>query len=943
MKLNRVKFRGFGRWVEREFTFARGINLIEAPNEAGKSTLLQGILALWYGAKKEGLKVKKEADWYQIYRPWQGSEYGGEIEYQLQGRSFRLIRTLFLDQDKEQLIDLTKMKEVTAEFPMDRRKDHLFLEKQTGLSGESFRRIAFLTSGAFSGKKEKDQSESQMVEKLKSLISQGGDMDITPAVKQLERQLNDIGTSKSAGKPYGALLQQQEEQAKEIRQLKEKAEQAIREKKEWTELEKELELLSATRAEIQRQVRIAREKAEQQQQLDSLRQELKTLTLKQQALQKEMDGYRSSLQKKQGWEREKEQHHPRHFIQRTQYYELQQKWKQKQTWQEQLAQLTQKIEDLSDSIHNIQTKNKTLLQLDESQAAQWLHQLKEFQRIEQRNAKYITLLEETDKIPLAELEQDLTRLDLVQRQEKQLQQEKRIFDQQIAESMFFEQQGSLSRSVKTWLIGTVLGGMSTLLTLYFLPIIFFLPGAFTVFALYQWMKANKEKHSQSERRFKEMKNIQQKGQTVAVALEQLMEQQEQLLQKWQVQSVSELYQKKETMQLKVMRQEEYRQELAHNESLLEGIRQRVKQWLSTVVDELPPFDVNIWIHTIEDLLIVRQRVRVQLTQLQLECKTSMEEEKRTRAQLSEVEKFLNQWEEQFDTTDLQQVNMWVEQSERVRELEQKIAEEQVLIERLEQKKKAERWEKQLERLAEEIDACSVRIQAQTTEMDGNIDWKVCLQELEREGEQIEQSWDRQKTRVDQLQGSIGKLEEWVRVLPDKESEWECTKQKLQDLERERKALEFARELLLEASQEVKENIAPQLTPYASRWITRVTDERYQELFIDSAQGLQLNVFVPETGESMSVEQLSRGTIDQMVFALRLSLVQFLSDHTNICLPLILDDCFVHFDEERLRASLALLKDFSASHQIIICTCHDRERRILDQDGISYHRIWLGER
>jgi uncharacterized protein YhaN len=77
-----------------------------------------------------------------------------------------------------------------------------------------------------------------------------------------------------------------------------------------------------------------------------------------------------------------------------------------------------------------------------------------------------------------------------------------------------------------------------------------------------------------------------------------------------------------------------------------------------------------------------------------------------------------------------------------------------------------------------------------------------------------------------------------------------------------------------------------------------------------------------------------------VFALRLSLVQFYSEHTGVHLPLFLDDCFVHFDEWRIRAALELVAEIAEHHQVVLFTCQSREREILDDMGLSYHSILL---
>jgi uncharacterized protein YhaN len=64
--------------------------------------------------------------------------------------------------------------------------------------------------------------------------------------------------------------------------------------------------------------------------------------------------------------------------------------------------------------------------------------------------------------------------------------------------------------------------------------------------------------------------------------------------------------------------------------------------------------------------------------------------------------------------------------------------------------------------------------------------------------------------------------------------------------------------------------------------------------------------------------LSRGTIDQIYFAFRLSLLRAVSGGKGI--PIILDDPFLTFDEERLASTKDILDIFAKEHQIFIFTC-----------------------
>lgn len=92
------------------------------------------------------------------------------------------------------------------------------------------------------------------------------------------------------------------------------------------------------------------------------------------------------------------------------------------------------------------------------------------------------------------------------------------------------------------------------------------------------------------------------------------------------------------------------------------------------------------------------------------------------------------------------------------------------------------------------------------------------------------------------------------------------------------------------------------------------------------------VGVRPNGERLRVEAMSTGTRDQLYLALRLATL----DHyvkTAEPLPFIVDDILIQFDDDRSRATLAALADFSAKTQVILFTHHERvvdEARGLDQ-------------
>ena len=86
------------------------------------------------------------------------------------------------------------------------------------------------------------------------------------------------------------------------------------------------------------------------------------------------------------------------------------------------------------------------------------------------------------------------------------------------------------------------------------------------------------------------------------------------------------------------------------------------------------------------------------------------------------------------------------------------------------------------------------------------------------------------------------------------------------------------------------------------------------------------VGVRARGARLRVEGMSTGTRDQLYLALRLATLEHYLDGAPP-LPFIVDDILVQFDDERARATIEALADFSARTQVILFTHH---RRVVEQ-------------
>ena len=83
--------------------------------------------------------------------------------------------------------------------------------------------------------------------------------------------------------------------------------------------------------------------------------------------------------------------------------------------------------------------------------------------------------------------------------------------------------------------------------------------------------------------------------------------------------------------------------------------------------------------------------------------------------------------------------------------------------------------------------------------------------------------------------------------------------------------------------------------------------------------------------------MSIGTIDQLYLSLRLSAMNEISEER---MPIILDEAFAYFDNERLENIIKFISENYDKNQVIIFTCSNREKEILDKLNIKYNLVNL---
>ena len=131
---------------------------------------------------------------------------------------------------------------------------------------------------------------------------------------------------------------------------------------------------------------------------------------------------------------------------------------------------------------------------------------------------------------------------------------------------------------------------------------------------------------------------------------------------------------------------------------------------------------------------------------------------------------------------------------------------------------------------------------------------------------------------------------------------------------------------------MKNNVSPVFTGKLSDNISEITKGKYCKLFFNDEDGLIVEL---DNGNYIPAERLSVGTIDQLYLSLRLAMLDEISKEK---VPIILDEAFAYYDNERLKNILLYLNSEFPDRQIIVFTCTKREKEILEELNIRYISI-----
>lgn len=205
--------------------------------------------------------------------------------------------------------------------------------------------------------------------------------------------------------------------------------------------------------------------------------------------------------------------------------------------------------------------------------------------------------------------------------------------------------------------------------------------------------------------------------------------------------------------------------------------------------------------------------------------------------------------------------------------------------------------------------------------------------LNKYEEDIRPKLDELSSTRDKLMWELERLEEKEEELEGKQEGLDQLLKKQEEAKEEIESINLAKETIEGLSINIHDTFGAELNKIASSLAKEITNGIYEEIKIDE----NLNIKTEASGQYQFLEKFSTGTIEQLYLSLRLAIADLVYGKGKV--PILLDDTFAYYDDDRIRSTLEMLLGDS-ERQILLFTCHNREKEILDELNASYNYIEL---
>lgn len=196
MKLIKCHIENFGKLSNYDYDFHDGLNTIKEDNGFGKTTFASFIKAMFYGLEsKRNTKVLIDR---KRYEPWQGGRFGGNIEFEVHGKKYKLERFF----EKKEVDDTFKLYDLSTNLETDDFSQNIG-EEIFKLNKEAYERSTFI-----SGQSMETEMNDSLNAKLGNILENENDINSSEkAINALDEAIKRYKKTGGRGEINEAILE----------------------------------------------------------------------------------------------------------------------------------------------------------------------------------------------------------------------------------------------------------------------------------------------------------------------------------------------------------------------------------------------------------------------------------------------------------------------------------------------------------------------------------------------------------------------------------------------------------------------------------------------------------------------------------------------------------------------------------------------------------------
>lgn len=916
LEITRLELVGFGKFRERTIDLTSGLNLIEGPNEAGKSTIQSFITGMFYGFFQPGTKRRSYTPHRDKYRPWDQGSYRGVLVCKNEERSWRIERCFDKDNETVNVYDDQTGDDLTLDFPYNPvTRQPQVGEKLLGLSKTAFNNTANIAQMTCASVSREADFSAEVNDKLLSVMKTAdASLSLSAVIHELDSRIEQIGSPQKSKTPYGQACQLKKE-------LEEELEESGKNQKDYQQLCTQIDRLAEQTAQLQKEKELLETQIRQ-----SAAKELGGRYLKAQNLRTRIERIEKEYEKYA-------------IYQSVDLQEIDQTQK-RMAAKAQINRTMEKYRRASQEVeHRIQELNTLYRTLEVSEASEEV--LEQFESVYERYLTLGQMGQEIKEMMIRQRNIAFHRSRLNPMDEAKLREDIQTWRQLQQQKQ--EKENASHKvpmpAIVLLVLGVLLilgGGLCAILKEELLAVGI---GCATVGVLLVlsggvfWMLRRKNTAAHALEKIESMQqdilrayqlSDEEQAKTAATALdtEQAVLQLEEMLGRIQVNNYKiEQFEQQE---------QQIGQEITAKQSVADNLREQICRYLTQLTGrEIPPEELaadKVPFKSLRESVNQARRLRTEMQRLTLQQQQTQQEEENCRMQIEQINR------------SIQQV---------VAACEAAGAKDAEDLERCKQGKR--RWDEismelkmQKELLAQTLGRYSfeeieenIKNQRAVGEGDISADRQQIHQQLQGVNEQLAEL----ARQTAELEGLRKGREESHRPIGQIQAQIADVEESFQNFQFELDALQLAKQKLLSLSGQLHRDFAPQLNARISKALERITGSRYTRAVIDQTLGIRLED--RQTHQLVEVSALSNGMADLVYLVMRLELLELLCSQggERVQVPIILDDSFTQLDDERTARLLGYLLE-QPSVQILLFSCHRRERAMLEQAKIPYHLVSL---